>query len=125
MATAQLIKCHTVSIYGMHSISKGSYTWTIQCKAKHGMINVGIIEDEPGTLERSKVNFKQNGKYFTTSVKECTKVEVTVDMDNHTLCYQIRGYYGYSCGMVTDELEETKYRLFISLGIFGAIVEFQ
>ena len=121
------------SVYGRHSIDKGSYTWEVTIKASCQWFSFGLIEDKPDILEEfiESINYvdahgcvlHDNGKFYrgsTSPLKDYSaafedadaKITMTLDMDNHTLRYIVNGK---DYGVVTDKLDKKKYRMVVTV----------
>ena len=128
--------CDEALVYGCHSIDKGSYSWEIQMtrKTDEAWFFMGIIEDEPDILKKSSTDFDylfdnacclhddgklsrgriSSGKpYIPTNVLRSKKykIQMTLDMDNHTLRYAVNGK---DYGVATNELDKKRYRMVVT-----------
>ena len=124
-------------VYGCHSIDKGSHQWTLQLtrKTTGKWFCIGIIEDKPEILKefQNSVNFilehgcllHSDGKFYRGSItygesymgqtrfeEEDTRIAMALDMDNHTLSFNIDGI---DYGVATNKLDKDRYRMVITL----------
>ena len=124
------------SVYGCHCIDKGTHTWEMEVNQIGGQfLLIGLIEDEPNILEKSKksaeyvrghgcVLYINDGKfyrgsttsgnpYISTSVfgSKNYRIQMTLDMDNHKLCYAVNGK---DYGVATNELDKQRYRMVVT-----------
>ena len=133
------------SVYGSHSICKGTYSWTLRFNTMINSMVIGIIEDNEEILKKvlnencNESAFASYGRWIINKsdqfydgygakgknyhefvYKKDSIIIVTLDMDNHSLSFAINGE---DYGVATSKLDKDKYRFIINTWDPNEIVE--
>ena len=127
------------SMYGCCGVSTGVFTWEMKLKRTASwesvrFAHIGIIEDKPEVLKsyqnsahyldkngcalhdngnflRGSVAIYEGKKYMDGFKNKISNIIMTLDMDNHTLSYNIDGI---DYGVATNQLDKDKYRMVVT-----------
>ena len=131
------------SVYGCHSIDKGSYSWEMVLRrpSHPGWFCVGLIEDTPDILQNYTgsctyyidghgCHLFHNGCFYDPTKKQVTesfvgheetKIVMVVNMNEHKLWFNINDTEDE---IATDQLDTNKsYRMVINFNELGNEVE--
>ena len=122
-------------VFGIQSITKGTFEWKIKLITKMGWIASGIIKDDPEILRRytTRGDFAQNGdgvylfcddpvavfvqnksveQLCTIHIDKDTVISISLNMNKKTICYKFDGEMEINRKV---EIKGDRYRLVVAM----------
>ena len=127
-------KIYCCTAFGTHTVDHGIFVWRMKFKTNMTWICIGVIPDKSDLLKEEQIDnaygrfsakggcflLNMNGviyhggidKYCDVFTAKDTVIEMTLDMDKHTISYKVNGT---DCGIAYDKLNEKRYRLAVTI----------